>query len=102
MIMNVETKDFEKVISEGVTIIDFSATWCGPCRMLHPMLESFASSNPSVKIVKIDVDAQADLARMFNIMSVPTLLLYKDGRLLSTKQGFMTVEMISEWINGVK
>jgi thioredoxin 1 len=102
MIMHVETKEFDEVIKEGIVLVDFYANWCGPCKMLAPILEEFSKSRPDIKIVKVDVDAQTDLSNMFNIMSIPTLILFKDQRILSTKQGFMSMDMLTEWINQVK
>jgi thioredoxin 1 len=102
MVIDVEQKDFNNIIKEGVVIVDFSATWCGPCKMLSPMLDALAKARPDIKIAKIDVDREAALADMFNIMSVPTLMLYKDGRHISTKQGFMTIDMLEEWVNEAK
>lgn len=102
MIMHVEEKDFSDVIKEGIVIVDFYAIWCGPCKMLTPMLETFSNLRSDIKIVKIDVDAQPELAKMFDVMSIPTLLLYNDGRLISTKQGFMTVDMLNEWVSQIK
>ena len=91
-------EDFNDLINGDIVLVDFYATWCGPCKMLSPVLEDLASDRASVKIVKMDVDKCEGLARSYGIMSVPTLLLFKNGKLVSQKTGFMPKEMILQWI----
>lgn len=91
-------ENFDSLINDGLVLVDFFATWCGPCKMLSPVLEELASDRASVKIVKIDVDENGNLAKRYGIMSVPTMLLFKDGSLISTKNGFAPKELIEEWI----
>lgn len=91
--------NFNELISKGEVLVDFFATWCGPCRMLGPVLEEVSNDRIGVKIVKIDVDECPNLARSFGIMSVPTLLLFKDGKEISKTNGFMPKEELVAWIN---
>ena len=100
--VHVETKDFNKEVSEGIVLVDFSANWCGPCKMLSPILEDFDSKNDDLKVIKVDVDEQPDLAGMFNVMSIPTLVLFKNGKMVGSKLGFMTEDMLNEWIKEAK
>lgn len=100
--LHFETKDFNKEISSGIVLVDFYANWCGPCKMLSPILEQFDNKNENVKVIKVDVDQQSDLAGMFNVMSIPTLVLFKDGKLIGQKLGFMTEDMLNEWIKEAK
>ncbi len=100
--LHVEMKDFNDAVSSGTVIVDFYATWCGPCKMLSPVLEEFYNKNPDVKIIKVDVDSQQDLASMFDIMSVPTLVLFKEGKQIDIKRHFMTEEMLNEWVKEAK
>ena len=65
--------DFEKLIKEGDVLVDFFATWCGPCKMLSPVLEEIAEKFPRIKVVKVDIDQFDDLTRAHGIMSVPTI-----------------------------
>ena len=95
-------ESFDSLISDGLVLVDFFATWCGPCKMLSPILEELASDRASVKIVKIDVDENSNLAKKYGIMSVPTMLLFKDGSLVSSKNGFIPKELIEEWIENNK
>ena len=90
--------EFETLIGNGVVLVDFFATWCGPCKMLGPVLEEMSEERDSLKIVKIDIDENMDLARKYGIMSVPTLILFKDGKQISTKNGFMPKELLTKWI----
>lgn len=78
---HINQKDFEKEVtkSERPVLVDFYATWCGPCKMLSPILEEIADTEKQVKILKVDIDENMELAQQFGIMSVPTLLMFKDG-----------------------
>lgn len=75
-------KDFNEKIKKGVVVVDFFATWCGPCRMMIPILEDIKTElGDSVEIYKVDVDEDQKLARSFGIMSIPTLFIFVDGQL---------------------
>lgn len=100
-VTNVNKQEFETLTKEGVVLVDFYADWCGPCKMLAPMLDTLSSQREDVKVLKVNVDTEGELAQSFGIMSVPTLLLYKDGEVVSKKSGFHTVDMLNEWINSV-
>ena len=91
------TSDFEKEIQGELVVVDFYAEWCGPCQMLAPLLEQL-SEETNVKIVKIDTDEVPDIARMFRIMSIPTLLLFKDGKLVKKELGYMPIERLRDFI----
>ena len=89
---------FDEVISKGVVVIDFFANWCGPCKMLAPVLEEVASDRDELKVVKMDIDENMELAKTYGVMSVPTLMLFKDGNMISKKIGFMPKELITSWV----
>jgi len=92
-------KNFDAAIAEGTTLVDFWATWCGPCRMLAPILEQLdAELGGKVKIAKIDVDDEVELARRFQIMSIPTLLLFKDGTLTDKRVGLQSISELKQML----
>ncbi|WP_019414148.1 thioredoxin [Paenisporosarcina sp. TG20] len=93
-------KSFSSEISEGLVLVDFWAAWCGPCKMIAPVLEELdAEMNNKVKIVKVDVDANQETASNFGIMSIPTLLLFKDGEPVDKVVGFNPKEALVELVN---
>ena len=87
---------FEEETSQGLVLIDFWATWCGPCRMQAPILEQLSEEydEDEVKIVKMDVDENPETARAFGIMSIPTLLFKKDGQVVKQVAGVHTAAQI--------
>jgi len=89
----------EVVQSEKLVLIDFWAEWCGPCRMLSPVVEQVADEVPSVKVGKINVDEQPDLAGQFGVMSIPTLILFKKGQVVNKSVGFQQKSAIKEMLN---
>ena len=99
MIKKLKDEKLEDLVKEGDVLVDFNATWCGPCRMLEPVLEEFSLSRGKVKVISIDVDKHDALAREYGIMSVPTLLVYKDGKLVKQNTGFVQLDEIESWFN---
>lgn len=86
----INEKEFEKEIKEGTVLVDFFATWCMPCRMMSQILEEVDRElDGKGKIVKVDVDLNENLARKFGVMSIPTLVLFKDGKMVSKNVGVM-------------
>ena len=84
----IKTAEFDSFIAEGTTLVDFWAIWCGPCRMQAPILEQLDGElGGSVKIGKVDVDEEPELARRFAVMSIPTLIAFKDGKLIEKRVG---------------
>ena len=98
MLVYGDKDNFDSLISDGVVIVDFFANWCGPCRMLGPVLEELSNSRGEVKVVKIDVDMEEQLARRFGVMSIPALYLFKDGKQVDSRVGFMPLSDLEEWI----
>lgn len=89
--------EFEGEIKGEVTLVDFFAEWCGPCQMLAPVLEQFSKEFPG-NIVKIDVDEIPELARQFRVMSIPTLMVFKDGKFVKKQLGYMPIEALRDFV----
>ncbi len=92
----------EKVLnSKGIVLLDFFATWCGPCRMLSPVLEDVESEN-DVVVYKMDVDENQKTPREFGVMSIPTVCVFKDGKFINKFTGFRQKEEIEEIIKNTE
>ena len=87
--------EFEKEIKEGHLRVDFSATWCGPCRMMEPVLEELSSK---IKVLKVDIDELEELTRKLGIMSVPTMIIYKDGKEVKKVIGYHSIDEMEQAI----
>lgn len=97
MVKVIEEKDFKNEIKEGLVIVDFFATWCGPCKMLSPVLEELSSEmEGKVKFLKIDVDECSDTANEYNISNIPAMVIFKDGEKKDLLVGFAPKENIKE------
>ena len=98
--MKITSKDFEKEVlqSDKPVIVDFYATWCGPCKMLAPIMEEIEKENTNIKICKIDIDEESDLASEYQIMSVPTLIAIKNGTVVNTLVGVRDKQEILEML----
>ncbi len=98
MLIHLEKEDFNEVIKEGKILVDFYADWCGPCKMLAPIIEELAKENESIKFVKVNVDQHEDLAREYGIMSIPTVILFENGEQVKKQIGFVPKEALEEWM----
>nr|WP_328286484.1 thioredoxin [Ureibacillus manganicus] len=102
-IVHVTDQNFNEEIANGVVLVDFWATWCGPCKMIAPVLEEIdAEIGDQVKIAKLDVDNNQATAAEYQVMSIPTLLLFKDGQQVAKTVGFQPKEALIEFINSNK
>lgn len=88
----------EVIKSDRPVLIDFWALWCGPCRMLSPLVDELAEEHKEIKFCKVNVDDEEVLAKNFGIMSIPTLVVYKDGKLKARQTGAVPKEAILELI----
>ena len=94
-IMHLTKDNFDSVTSSGLVLVDFWATWCGPCRMQAPILEELDEQlNGKVKICKLDVDDEPAIAQRFGVMSIPTLVVFRNGEMISKEVGVHTVEQL--------
>ena len=83
----------EVVNSQDPVLVDFWAPWCGPCKMMSPVLDAVAADEPDARIGKVNIDEQPQLAAQFGIMSIPTLALFQDGKIVSTSVGLQSKKM---------
>lgn len=98
IVITKENFNSEVLKAEGTVLVDFWATWCGPCRMLSPIVDEVASEHPDVKVGKINVDEQPELAQQFGIMSIPTLLVFKNGEKVQESVGLIPKEKVESLI----
>ena len=101
MVKELDTAAFRGALKEGKTIVaDFWATWCGPCRMLAPVMETLSEEYADkAEFVKVDVDENPDLAREYSIMSIPCVMMFKNGELIAKNVGFAPKDAMKEFID---
>lgn len=99
-VLHLQDADFETEVlqSDKLTLVDFWAPWCGPCKMIGPIIEELADEMDNVKFCKINVDDSSEVAAKLNIMSIPTLILYKNGQKVASKIGAMPKDALKEFI----
>ena len=95
-VIQVNTDNFEKELlqSEKTVLVDFYADWCGPCKMLSPIIDEVAEEIENVKVCKINIDESRDLAGNYDIMSIPTLLVFKNGKVVNSSRGLINKEKV--------
>ena len=100
-VLKITSKNFEEEVlkAEGPVIIDFYADWCGPCKMMSPIIDNIAEETNGAKVGKINVDEAQDLAAMYNVMSIPTIIIFKDGKPYKKFVGVTSKENILNELN---
>ncbi len=98
MIIELTNQKFLEEIKNGKVLVDFYATWCGPCKMMHPVIEELAKDYPELKIIKVDVDQHEDLAMNYGVMSIPTIILFENGEEKSKSIGFTPKDKLVSWL----
>lgn len=93
-ILTKENFQNEVINQKQTVLVDFWADWCGPCKMQASVLKEFAEENPSIKVCKVNVDEQPELAEQYTVMSIPFLAVFKNGELSRTAVGYQTVDML--------
>jgi thioredoxin 1 len=88
-VLNVNKENFKQEVleSEKTVLVDFYADWCGPCRMVSPIVDEIAAEHPEYKVVKVNVDAENELASAYGVMSIPTLIVIKEGKVVEQSTG---------------
>jgi thioredoxin 1 len=99
LVKHVTDADFEATVAAGVTLIDFWAPWCGPCKAIAPLLDELAGEYEGrLQVAKINIDENQDVAGRFGVMSIPTLILFKDGKKVAQKVGGAAKAALKEFI----
>ena len=98
MVKEISSVEFKEVIKEGKVVVDFFATWCGPCKMLSPVMDNIANDLQDIKFFKVDVDKNEDIAREYGIMSIPTIIIFNDGEVVNTLVGLRSKDELLEVI----
>ena len=99
--VNIDLKNFRQEVleSEKPVLLDFWAPWCGPCRMVVPMVEAIAEERPDIKVGKVNIDEEFELARQFGVMTIPTLVVLKHGQVVRQVSGARPKQQILELLN---
>ena len=84
-----ESNEFDNAIASGVVLVDFYADWCGPCKMLAPVIEGLADKMTNVSFYKLNVDNSSDIARRYGVQAIPNLIIFKDGKAVDQITGFV-------------
>jgi thioredoxin 1 len=99
MTAEITDSNFSESISSGVVLVDFWAPWCGPCRMLTPVIDELAEEmKGEIKMFKCNVDDSSESPSKYNIMGVPTLIIFRDGKLVAQRSGMAPKKIIQDWI----
>jgi thioredoxin 1 len=96
--VHVSEADFKSTVEQGLVFIDFWASWCGPCRSFAPIYEEASDRHPDVVFAKVDTDANQELAGVFGIRSIPTLMIMRDGIVLFSQPGVVPAEALDELV----
>lgn len=99
---NITGKDIqEKTSTNKYVFLDFSASWCGPCKMMEPILESLSKDLSDIKFYKIDIDQNPDAASSYGVTGVPTMLLFKDGKIIGKQVGTVPKQALKKALSGI-
>lgn len=100
-VQEIEARDFVEQVEaqQGLVLVDFFAQWCGPCKMISPIVEEIATEFDTLKVVKVDADNAQNVMRKFGIRSIPTLVLFKDGEVEASKIGALSLPKLREFVS---
>ena len=98
-VIHLNNENFDELINEGKTLVDFYAEWCGPCKMIGPVIEEIANERKDIKVIKVNVDEHGSIAQKYGVMSIPTLILFNNGNIVKQNVGFLPKENIIDLID---
>ena len=101
-VMKINGNNFEEKIlkAQGTAVVDFWADWCGPCRMFSPIIEQFAAEHPEIAVGKVNVDENPDLGDRYRVMSIPTLLVFRNGEVTASSVGVKPKQALENLVRG--
>ncbi len=98
-VLHLTKENFDQTVAQGVTLVDFFAQWCGPCKMLAPVIDRLGEKfHGKATVAKIDIDDQMDLASQFGVMTIPTVLVFKDGKVVSQIVGMQSEAKLTKMV----
>ncbi len=100
-VQHLTVESFDDAVAEGLTIIDFWAAWCGPCRAMAPQFERAAQLRPAYRFAKVDVDAEPELAARYSIRSIPTLMVLRDGEPIAAQAGAIGADQLVDALDRI-
>jgi thioredoxin 1 len=102
MFRDLDDTNFDSEVAEGIAIIDFWAPWCGPCKQMTPVMQKLAEGHPQYIVGKVDIDKSPDIASRFNIMSIPTVVILKNGQPVEQCSGVVSEKVILDKVKSVE
>ncbi|MCL2064574.1 MAG: thioredoxin [Candidatus Cloacimonetes bacterium] len=102
MILELNQSNFATTTEKGIVVVDFWAPWCGPCRQMNPVLTKFKENNPDIAVGKLNIDESPEIATKYNILSIPTIIIFKDGEPAEQTVGVVSEKVILEKVESVK
>ena len=97
-----KTNEFMEAVNNGTSVVDFYADWCGPCKVLGPVMETVSGKITDVNFYKVNVDESEEVAAKYGIMSIPAVFMFKNGKPIARTVGFMPEEELTSWVNNNK
>lgn len=99
MVIEIKENEFNEKIKAGKVLVDFYANWCGPCKMLSPIIEEISEENPNYTFYKVNVDEASEISRKYGVMSIPTLIKFENGEQKDKSIGLKSKEDLITWLN---
>ncbi len=99
-VLKIDHSNFKETVSDsnGTVIVDFWAEWCGPCKMIAPLVEEISQAHPEITFGKVNVDDEPAIAAAYGIMSIPTLIKFRDGKMVDQNVGYVGKDILEAWI----